>query len=80
MGYIICKVGLMAMQGRKDFTPKMLYQVHLDTLVPADNFYRQLDATLDFHFIYKETKNIMVPKDKKVLTQLCFSKSCWLAI
>jgi hypothetical protein len=31
------------MQGRKEITPKMLYQVHQDDLVPQDNFYRSLD-------------------------------------
>jgi len=44
------------MQGRKEFTPKMLYQVHLDSLVPKDNFYRKLDAALDLQFLYKETR------------------------
>jgi hypothetical protein len=33
----------------------MIYQVNLDTLVPQDHFYRKLDATLDLHFLYKET-------------------------
>lgn len=43
------------MQGRKDFTPKMMYQLHLDDMVPKDNYYRQLDAALDLHFLYKAT-------------------------
>ena len=43
------------MQGRKDFIPKMMYQLHLDDLVPKDNFYRQLDSVLDLHFLYDAT-------------------------
>jgi len=64
----------MAMQGRKDFTPKMLYQVHLDTLVPADNFYRQLDATFDFHFIYKETKKYYGTEGQESIDPVVFFK------
>jgi len=64
----------MYMQGRKDFTPKMLYQVHLDTLVPADNFYRQLDATLDLHFIYKETKKYYGTEGQESIDPVVFFK------
>ena len=32
-----------------------MYQVHLDMLVPQDNFYRKLDAALNLHFLYKAT-------------------------
>jgi hypothetical protein len=31
------------MQGRKEIIPQMLYQVHIDDLVPQDNFYRSSD-------------------------------------
>ena len=31
------------MQGRKELMPKMLYQVHLQDLIPEYNFYRLLD-------------------------------------
>jgi hypothetical protein len=46
---------LCTMQGRKDLSPKIRYQVHLDMLVPQDNFYRKLDAALNLHFLYKAT-------------------------
>jgi hypothetical protein len=36
------------MQGRKDLQPKMMYQVSLNTLVPADNFYSKLAQTARF--------------------------------
>jgi len=34
------------MQGKKQLNPKMMYQIHLDDLVPKDNFYKQLDSAL----------------------------------
>jgi transposase len=74
MGYFILRIGLMSMQGRKDFTPKILYQVHLDTLVPADNFYRQLDATFDLHFIYKETKKYYGTEGQESIDPIVFFK------
>src|SRR4029078_13201271 len=43
------------MQGRKTFTPKMLYAISLQELVPENNFYRRLLAALDLHWLYKET-------------------------
>ena len=43
------------MQGRKDFTPRLFYQLSLDRLVPADNFYRQIARELDFSFLYAAT-------------------------
>ena len=32
-----------------------MYQVHIDDLVPQNNFYRLLDKELDLHFLYKAT-------------------------
>lgn len=63
------------MQGRKDFTPKMLYQVHLDNLVPTDNFYRQLEATLDLQFSYRKRKSNKVLKTRTaqtIIETFCF--------
>lgn len=31
------------MQGRKDFTPKLFYELSLDGLVPQDDFYRKVN-------------------------------------
>jgi hypothetical protein len=45
------------MQGKKELTPKMLYQVHLTDLIPEHNFYRMLDSAIDFRFLYKSTNN-----------------------
>lgn len=64
----------MCMQGRKDFKPKMLYQIHLDSLVPSDNFYRQLEATLDLNFIYKETKSYYGTEGQESIDPVVFFK------
>lgn len=38
------------MQGRKEFTPQLFYELSLDGLVPVDNFYRRVNQELDLHF------------------------------
>lgn len=43
-------------QGRKEFTPQLFYELSLDKLVPSDNFYRRVNQELDLHFLYKSTK------------------------
>jgi len=47
---------LTHMKGLKELVLKMMYQVHIDDLVPQNNFYRLLDAALDLHFLYKATE------------------------
>jgi hypothetical protein len=49
------EIVFLTMQGRKELTPKMLYQVHLQDLIPEHNFYRLLDRAIDFHFLYRAT-------------------------
>ena len=44
------------MQGKKAISPKMMFQIHLDDLVPKENFYRKLSDALDLRFLYKETE------------------------
>src|SRR5690606_581437 len=44
------------MQGKHTYQPKLFVSVTLDDLVPQDNFYRQLNATLDLRFLYPETR------------------------
>jgi transposase len=62
------------MQGRKDIQPKMMYQVSLDTLVPADNFYRKLDRTLDLHFLYKATSKYYGAEGQESIDPVVFFK------
>jgi len=62
------------MQGRKSFAPKMIYQVNLETLVPQDHFYRKLDASLDLHFLYKETAGYYGTEGQESIDPIVFFK------
>ena len=44
------------MQGKHTHQPKLFFSITLDSLVPADNFYRKVQAAVDFRFLYKQTK------------------------
>ena len=45
----------LIMQGRKSFEEKLFTNFQLSERVPADNFYRRLQETLDLRFLYKST-------------------------
>jgi transposase len=64
------------MQGRKDLIPKMLYQVHLDDLVPQSNFYRLLAQELDLHFLYKATAGYYGDEGQESIDPVVFFKIC----
>ncbi|WP_180904015.1 transposase, partial [Flavobacterium chungangense] len=64
------------MQGRKEFTPKMLYQVHLTDLIPAHNFYRLLDQSIDFRFLYKATAKYYGDEGQESIDPVVFFKIC----
>jgi transposase len=64
------------MQGRKNYTPKLMYQVHLDELVSKYNFYRQLDATLDLHFLYDSTAFYYGDEGQESIDPVVFFKIC----
>jgi len=64
------------MQGRKDIQPKMMYQVNIDTLVPADNFYRTLAQTLDLSFLYKATTKYYGTEGQESIDPVVFFKIC----
>lgn len=64
------------MQGRKDYIPKMMYQLHLDELVPKDNFYRELDSVLDLHFLYKATEQYYGDEGQESIDPVVFFKIC----
>jgi transposase len=64
------------MQGKKDFTPKMMYQLHLDEMVPKDNFYRKVDAALDLNFLYKKTKKYYGTEGQESIDPVVFFKMC----
>ncbi|MFN7436463.1 MAG: IS1182 family transposase, partial [Bacteroidota bacterium] len=62
------------MQGRKDLSPKIMYQVHLDMLVSQDNFYRKLDAALNLHFLYKATSKYYGSEGNESIDPVVFFK------
>jgi transposase len=64
------------MQGKKTYTPKLMYQVHLDRLVPQDNFYRKLDQVLDMGFLYKETAPYYGTEGQESIDPVVFFKMC----
>lgn len=64
------------MQGRKDYQPKILYQVYLDDLVPQDNFYRQLIKAVDFHFLYTSTAEYYGSEGQESIDPVVFFKLC----
>lgn len=66
------------MQGRKDITPKLLYQVTLDDLVPKDNFYRKVSEVIDFHFLYFETKEYYGQEGQESIDPVVFFKICMI--
>lgn len=47
------------MQERKGFTPQLFYELSLDRLVPADNFYRRVNQELDLHFLLQILPKIL---------------------
>ena len=64
------------MQGRKELTPKMLYQVHLQDLIPEHNFYRLLDKSIEFGFLYKATQDYYGEEGQESIDPVVFFKIC----
>lgn len=62
------------MQGRKEFTPQLFYELSLDRLVPSDNFYRRVNQTLDLHFLYKSTQKYYGTQGQESIDPVVFFK------
>jgi len=62
------------MQGRKEFTPQLFYELSLDRLVPFDNFYRCVNHELDLHFLYKSTKKYYGTQGQESIDSVVFFK------
>ena len=62
------------MQGRKDFTPKLFYQLSLDSLVPQDDFYRKVNEHLELHFLYQATALYYGREGQQSLDSVVFFK------
>jgi transposase len=64
------------MQGKKIFTPKLLYSISLEELVPENNFYRRLLKVLDLHWLYKETVEYYGTEGQESIDPVVFFKIC----
>jgi transposase len=64
------------MQGRQKIQPKIYYSVNLDDLVPADNFYRKLNAALDLRFLYPQTAHYYGREGQESIDPVVFFKIC----
>lgn len=64
------------MQGKKTFTPKVLYSISLQELVPENNFYRRLLKVLDLHWLYKETVPYYGTEGQESIDPTVFFKIC----
>jgi transposase len=64
------------MQGKKDFTPRLFYQLSLEKLVPSDDFYRKISRIIDFHFLYKATERYYGTEGNESIDPVVFFKMC----
>ncbi|GAB2803173.1 IS1182 family transposase [Rhabdobacter roseus] len=62
------------MQGRQQIQPKLFYQLNLEQLVPADNFYRGLSQCLDLHFLYPATAEYYGSEGQQSIDPVVFFK------
>lgn len=65
---------LCAMQGHKQFTPQLFYELSLDRLVPQDNFYRKLNSVLDLRFLYPATQGFYGTEGQQSIDPVVFFK------
>jgi len=54
----------------------MFYQVSLSQFVPDNNFYRQLDQTLQLGFLYKATAQYYGTEGQESINPVVFFKIC----
>src|SRR4028119_2180067 len=62
------------MQGRKDFTDKVVTRFRLSERVPAHNLYRQLAELVDWRFLYQETQALYSHTGQPSLDPVVFFK------
>jgi len=64
------------MQGKKLIQPKMMYQVHINDMVPQDNIYRTIGQVIDFQFLYKQTAKYYGKEGQESIDPVVFFKIC----
>src|SRR5690606_32227645 len=65
---------IYSMQGKKQFTQQLFYELSLERLVPQDNFYREVDKVLDLHFLYAATKHFYGTEGQESIDPVVFFK------
>ena len=63
------------MQGKKDFTPQLFYDLRLDRLVPYDNYSRIIQRELSFDFLDQSKDKYYGKKKKKSIDPVVFFKT-----
>ena len=62
------------MQGKKQFSEKLFTNFQLSERVPADNFYRRLNETLNLQWLYKATKHYYGTEGQQSIDPVVFFK------
>jgi transposase len=62
------------MQGNKDFQEKLFTNFQLSDRIPADNFYRKLNAVLDLRFVKKATRMYYGSEGQQSIDPIVFFK------
>jgi transposase len=62
------------MQGQKQYQEQLFQNFQLSAIIPRDNFYRRLKATLDLSFLYKQTFSYYGSEGRKSIDPVVFFK------
>ena len=62
------------MQGKKKLQPQLFYQIVIEKLVPADNYYRVLNSSLDLGYLYRDTKRFYGTEGQQSIDPIVFYK------
>lgn len=62
------------MQGKKNYQEKLFISFQLSDYIPADNFYRRLNDTLDLDFVYRATGKYYGREGQKSIDPVVFMK------
>lgn len=62
------------MQGRKEYQEKLFTSFQLSDRIPSDNFYRKLNSSLDFKFLYKATSPYYGTQGQESIDPVVFFK------
>ncbi|MEJ5996630.1 transposase, partial [Pedobacter sp. Du54] len=62
------------MQGKKNYQERLFISFQLSDHIPADNFYRRLNDTLDLNFVYRATAKYYGSEGQKSIDPVVFMK------